>query len=46
ALVEVAFISNPEEERLLADREFQRRAGEALARGILRYLYGSLSGTA
>ena len=38
ALVEVAFISNPEEERLLADPAFQRRAAEAIALGIKRYL--------
>lgn len=38
ALVEVAFISNPEEEMLLADSAFQRRAAEAIALGIKRYL--------
>ncbi len=38
ALVEVAFISNAEEERLLADPAFQRRAAEAIALGIKRYL--------
>lgn len=38
ALVEVAYISNPEEERLLADPTFQRRAAEAIALGIKRYL--------
>lgn len=38
ALVEVAFISNPEEEKLLADQAFQRRAAEAIALGIKRYL--------
>ncbi len=37
-LVEVAFISNPEEEKLLADQAFQRRAAEAIALGIKRYL--------
>jgi N-acetylmuramoyl-L-alanine amidase len=37
-LVEVAFISNPEEEMLLADSAFQRRAAEAIALGIKRYL--------
>ncbi|NLX91852.1 MAG: SH3 domain-containing protein [Firmicutes bacterium] len=37
-LVEVAFISNPEEEKLLADQVFQRRAAEAIALGIKRYL--------
>lgn len=38
ALVEVAFISNPEEEMLLAGSAFQRRAAEAIALGIKRYL--------
>jgi N-acetylmuramoyl-L-alanine amidase len=38
ALVEVAFISNPKEEMLLADSAFQRRAAEAIALGIKRYL--------
>jgi N-acetylmuramoyl-L-alanine amidase len=37
-LVEVAFISNPKEEMLLADSAFQRRAAEAIALGIKRYL--------
>jgi len=37
-LVEVAYISNPEEEKLLADPAFQRRAAEAIALGIKRYL--------
>ncbi|MDR3351727.1 MAG: N-acetylmuramoyl-L-alanine amidase [Zoogloeaceae bacterium] len=37
-LVETAFISNPEEERKLADSNYQDRMAEALARGILRYL--------
>jgi N-acetylmuramoyl-L-alanine amidase len=36
-LVEVAFISNPVEEKLLADPAFQRRAAEAIALGIKRY---------
>lgn len=38
ALVEIAFISNPEEEKLLAEPTFQRRAAEAIALGIKRYL--------
>jgi N-acetylmuramoyl-L-alanine amidase len=38
ALVEVAFISNYEEERLLANADFRRRAAEAIALGIKRYL--------
>jgi N-acetylmuramoyl-L-alanine amidase len=37
-LVETAFISNPEEERKLADGNYQEQMAEALARGILRYL--------
>ncbi|MGI5823574.1 MAG: N-acetylmuramoyl-L-alanine amidase [Dethiobacteria bacterium] len=37
ALVEVAFVSNPAEEQRLADRDFQRRAAEALAQAITRY---------
>ncbi len=36
-LVETAFISNPEEEALLRDREYQRQLVEALATGIRRY---------
>jgi len=38
SLVELAFISNPPEAELLARPEFQRVEGEAVARGILRYL--------
>lgn len=38
ALVEVAFISNPEEEMLLTEPAFQRKAAEAIALGIKRYL--------
>lgn len=37
-LVELAFISNRSEARLLADPDVQRAEGEAVARGILRYL--------
>ncbi|MEW6661474.1 MAG: N-acetylmuramoyl-L-alanine amidase [Bacillota bacterium] len=36
-LVEVAFISNRQEERLLADPAFQRLAAQAIANGIKRY---------
>jgi N-acetylmuramoyl-L-alanine amidase len=38
ALVELAFISNPAEEKLLASPEFQGQAAEALAKGVLTYL--------
>ncbi len=36
-LVEVAFISNPEEEKLLASDAYQARVASAIARGIERY---------
>lgn len=36
-LVEVAFISNPEEEKLLAQEAFQAKVAAALARGVGRY---------
>jgi N-acetylmuramoyl-L-alanine amidase len=38
ALAELAFISNPPEAALLTDPEVQRVEGEAVARGILRFL--------
>lgn len=37
-LAELAFISNPAEADLLADPEVQRIEGEAVARGIIRFL--------
>jgi N-acetylmuramoyl-L-alanine amidase len=37
ALVEVAFISNPEEEKLLASDAYQSKVASALARGVERY---------
>ncbi|MCL6450041.1 MAG: N-acetylmuramoyl-L-alanine amidase family protein [Acetobacteraceae bacterium] len=37
ALVEAAFLSNPDEERLLLDPAFHRRLAEALARGLARF---------
>lgn len=37
-LVETAFISNPEEERKLADERYQDQMAEALVRGVLQYL--------
>ena len=36
-LVEIAFISNPEEERLLASEAYQEKIAAALARGIEAY---------
>mgnify|MGYP005832784161 CR=1 FL=1 len=38
ALVEIAFISNPQEEAMLADPEFQARAARAVAEGVAGYL--------
>jgi N-acetylmuramoyl-L-alanine amidase len=37
-LVEVAFISNPDEEQKLVDDGFQTQVAEALHRGLIRYL--------
>lgn len=37
ALVEVGFIDNPDEEKLLVDPEFQARAAAAIVHGILRF---------
>ncbi len=37
-LVEVGFISNPREERLLKSRSFRQKTAEALAHGIFRYI--------
>ncbi|SFB61146.1 N-acetylmuramoyl-L-alanine amidase [Cohnella sp. OV330] len=40
ALVEVGFLSNPEESRLLAGKAYQTKVAAALYRGILRYAEG------
>ena len=45
ALAELAFISNPAEADLLADPEVQRVEGEAVARGIIRFLTTSDAGS-
>ncbi|MNL38425.1 N-acetylmuramoyl-L-alanine amidase AmiA precursor [compost metagenome] len=37
-LVESAYLSNPEEEKLLASEAFQKELGSAVAKGILGYL--------
>ncbi|GAB4246110.1 MAG: hypothetical protein Kow00122_03130 [Thermoleophilia bacterium] len=37
ALVEVGFLTNPEEEAKLADPEYQDRAAKAVARGVIEY---------
>lgn len=39
ALVEVAFLADPEEEALLAEEWFRERAAEGIFNGILRYFY-------
>ena len=36
-LVELGFISNPDEERLLTTQDYQQRLAEALYRGVVRY---------
>jgi N-acetylmuramoyl-L-alanine amidase len=36
-LVEVAFISNPDEEKLLASESYQAKVAASLARGIERF---------
>ncbi len=38
ALVEIAFISNPQEAKLLADPEFQMRCARGIANGIMNYV--------
>ncbi|MDQ4071116.1 MAG: N-acetylmuramoyl-L-alanine amidase [Actinomycetota bacterium] len=45
ALAELAFLSNPAEAELLADPEVQRVEGEAVARGIIRFLTTSDPGS-
>jgi stage II sporulation protein D len=40
ALVNIAFLSNPEEERLLSEPEFRQRAAKAIIHGILAYYQG------
>lgn len=37
ALVEVGFLSNPEEARLMADAKYQKKLAESIYRGVLRY---------
>lgn len=40
ALVEVGFLSHPEEANLLADEEYQRKVAAAIYRGILKFASG------
>jgi len=37
-IVECGFLSNPEEERLLQDEEYQNKMAEAITKGILKFL--------
>jgi len=37
ALIEVAYLSNPVEEKLLADPVFREEAAQAIAEGIMDY---------
>lgn len=39
-LVEVGFLSHPEESRLLAEEEYQRKVAASIYKGILRYASG------
>jgi len=45
ALVEVGFLSNPEEAELLADAGYQRKVAYAIYEGVLRYMSGERVGT-
>lgn len=40
-LVEVAFVSNPDEEAMMSGKEGQLKAAEGIFRGIVRYFQGS-----
>jgi N-acetylmuramoyl-L-alanine amidase len=45
ALVEVGFLSNPEEAALLSSPEYQKKVAAAIYRGILRYASGEKLGS-
>jgi N-acetylmuramoyl-L-alanine amidase len=45
ALVEVGFLSNPEEARLMADRSYQQKLAASIYQGILRYYSGEKAGS-
>lgn len=40
ALVEIGFLSHPEESRMLADESYQKKVAASLYRGVLRYASG------
>ncbi|MFW5437142.1 N-acetylmuramoyl-L-alanine amidase CwlD [Paenibacillus apiarius] len=44
ALVEVGFLSNPEESRKLADEQYQRKVAASVYKGILRFMAGEKIG--
>jgi N-acetylmuramoyl-L-alanine amidase len=45
ALVELGFLSNPDEARLLADAKYQKKLAASLYQGILRYFSGEKVGS-
>ncbi|MDB5053091.1 MAG: N-acetylmuramoyl alanine amidase [Bacilli bacterium] len=45
ALVEVGFLSNPEEARMMGQRTYQQKVAAAIYQGILRYYSGEKVGT-
>lgn len=45
ALVEVGFLSNPQEASLLATEAYQKKVAEAIYKGILRYVSGEQLGS-
>ncbi len=44
ALLEIGFLSNPEEARLLEQEDFRREAAESAVNGIVNYIEGSRNG--
>ena len=42
-LVEMGFLSNPEDREKLQDENFRQQMAEAVSRGIIRYLFGDQS---
>jgi N-acetylmuramoyl-L-alanine amidase len=45
ALVEVGFLSNPDEARLLTNEQYQKKVAAAIYQGILRYYSGEKTGS-
>lgn len=44
ALIEVGFLSHPDESRMLADRDYQTKVAASIYKGILRYISGETVG--